>query len=1156
MKLASKKGKTFADVAKPIQNLIEKLKDKPQSQAVKNSTMLLEKQLDALFAQQEAMKPQAPQAPQDMNQMIQNPQEEMMEGAQGQNPQEEQMEMMQPQMGYGGYLYKHFAGETVGNPNKTNNSFNAALDNRTSYKLPPEEPAMTDEQAQRYDYRRKQRFKEFHPSYGTTVQNRPDGYQEPIANQMGPINRPDGYVDPNQPVQNNFNPVFGQENNSSMMNAQPTYNNNIFQPAVTGPGDIVRNQSNQQELGAALNKQTQEQPTDMVTFGRKNSKINYDKPDFVAKKDAAKTETNANPYNNWAELGALGTGMAGMYKQMRNNAQVQAPTDVQSVYLGNGIAPPKVDYSNEQNQINNDAAADREAVRLGGGSFSTQAGNLGKIRAQQLEGRGKIATQQSRENSANMAAYNDRVANLGAESQKMNLAAAAENNANKVGFQQWQAAQDNAAIANATQMGTNIFNNKTMYKNQLAQAQIMANAHPESVWADAQGNKFYTTPQGQKIPLSPQTEAPVVSATNPTGVNMVPAATPAANTVAPIRKTNSKNQNIVSSDGGKTWQVDSTPSKIKTNIVNGKKVQASYAEGGSVYRKALQEQINQPTIANTNAMDVEYAKNLREGNTSFKSSITGLEYKVMPRGEKDLLAANMWKEAHGTAPTKTQVAATKKAIENKPTSSAKAKTVAEIIHTVNNPVSTGVAPVNNFNTTPPGQLPIINTNMYSEDLRKAGTAVTPQGRKTGPSMIDKFQTWQNQPSAYRPSTAAAPDYSNQNTMQYMNQNNMPTFNTPNEEPTRNQISRIMKNEPAYKPGTYKQQATPLFESVPVDNRSKYNSFNTGSVDEGNQNTMLYMDKNNMPTNFGPPKLSKNPNTKTIKMNEGLNQNNVDNTRTNLQANKSPKKQDQNIPMLNQKIGKPTIMNQGSDAYNDVRDYNKANMTSATPTKEVAAKPVNAKPVNVSKNNILSDSTLSVNKYDINSMKRDQSKIVSKATSDAINNIANGLKKPIPTSVRIEIKDILNNQLGTKFKVTEDDFTDSQKAKIIELVNKNKVIDDYSKYEDKGMNKVSDQWNDTKNVRNSLGLFNYKQKGDTTYIDGVSNYNEKQEGKVKKSYPEWYKYWTEDKNMNPKLSLFRAAGSAWGSAGTDIEGGDDTKGTKIKIKLYNPKKKKS
>jgi uncharacterized protein YajQ (UPF0234 family) len=55
-KIVSKKGKTFADVAKPIQNLIEKLKDRPKSQANDNTIMLLEKQLDDLFAKQEAIK--------------------------------------------------------------------------------------------------------------------------------------------------------------------------------------------------------------------------------------------------------------------------------------------------------------------------------------------------------------------------------------------------------------------------------------------------------------------------------------------------------------------------------------------------------------------------------------------------------------------------------------------------------------------------------------------------------------------------------------------------------------------------------------------------------------------------------------------------------------------------------------------------------------------------------------------------------------------------------------------------------------------------------------------------------------------------------------------------------------------------------------------
>jgi hypothetical protein len=44
----------------------------------------------------------------------------------------------------------------------------------------------------------------------------------------------------------------------------------------------------------------------------------------------------------------------------------------------------------------------------------------------------------------------------------------------------------------------------------------------------------------------------------------------------------------------------------------------------------------------------------------------------MPRSEKDLYAANLWKETHGSAPTSSQKEATKKAIEGKPTSSNKA----------------------------------------------------------------------------------------------------------------------------------------------------------------------------------------------------------------------------------------------------------------------------------------------------------------------------------------------------------------------------------------------------------------------------------------------------------------------------------------------------
>lgn len=602
MKLASKKGKTFADVAKPIQNLIEKLKDKPQSQAVKNTQMLLEKQLDDLFRLQEESKPQAPQAPQDMNQMIQNPQEEMMEGM----PQEEsQMEMMMPQMRFGGL--------------KT-------YDGLQPYPsvIPPRDFTLPQDQ---------------------------------IFDQM---------------VQNN---------------------------RYMYPGALP------QETQPVIN-----------SWGRKNTKINYDDPTFVAPVTAAPAvdTPKTTPNNNWGEVGALATGMAGMAAQSRNIAE--APGALQRVYLGNGPRPVLPDYSNEKNQINADAASIREAIRLGGGN---QGANLSRNWAQQLDARGKIANEEARQRNAIQNAYNDRVANLGVESQKMNLGIDTLNRDTRFGYDQMVNAQKNAAIANATQLGADVFNNRTKYSNQLEQAQIMANAYNKSVWTDVDGNKYATGANGEPIKLfAGSGGAPVTSATNPTNVNMVtgnnttPAPPPIApavanNSVAPKIKTNINNRTVApivnpnvvpnttvptygfnrpyASPGDNVLPFAGDPYSMKRLTVRPLNTGANiglnrYADGGNVYHNALQQQIQQPTINNAQAMDAEYQQHLDAGDKKFKSSITGLEYKVLPRSEKDLYAANMWKDAHGTAPTKPQVDATKKAIEDKPTSSVKAKTVAEIVN--------------------------------------------------------------------------------------------------------------------------------------------------------------------------------------------------------------------------------------------------------------------------------------------------------------------------------------------------------------------------------------------------------------------------------------------------------------------------------------------
>lgn len=607
MKLASKKGKTFADVAKPIQNLIEKLKDKPQSQAVKNTKMLLEKQLDDLFRLQEESKPQAPQAPQDMNQMIQNPQEEMMEGM---PQQEDPMGMMMPQMRFGGL--KTYGG------------------------LDP---------------------------YPSTVfkENTTDPFRK-ISNQYDP------YVSPNA------NTAVSPYNINNMRNAQGDYENYLTKLRAA-QGDYENQLVNN---------------TPIV--------------------DTPKT----TPNNNWGEVGALATGMAGMVQQSRNIPE--APGAIQRVYLGNGPRPNLPDYSNEKNQINADAAANREAIRLGGGN---QGANLSRNWAQQLEGRGKIASEEARQRNAIQNAYNDRVANLGAESQKINLGVDTNNRDTGFGYDQMVNAQKNAAIANATQLGADVFNNRTKYSNQLEQAQIMANAHNKSVWSDVDGNKYATGANGEPIKLfsgsakttpaaTPANTAPVTNNTTPAPPSIAPAVN---NSVAPKIKTNINNRTVApnvtpnvapntypplnpytlgfnrpyASPGDGSLPFVKDPYSIKGLTVRPLNTGANiglnrYADGGNVYHNALQQQIQQPTINNAQAMDAEYQQHLDAGDKKFKSSITGLEYKVLPRSEKDLYAANMWKDAHGTAPTKPQVDATKKAIENKPTSSVKAKTVAEIVN--------------------------------------------------------------------------------------------------------------------------------------------------------------------------------------------------------------------------------------------------------------------------------------------------------------------------------------------------------------------------------------------------------------------------------------------------------------------------------------------
>jgi hypothetical protein len=214
--------------------------------------------------------------------------------------------------------------------------------------------------------------------------------------------------------------------------------------------------------------------------------------DEYEKQRSLDAESAINPkstsFNNYSEIGAGLTGLAGMYGQIRNNNNIKAPNAFNNVYLGNGPRPDMVDYSAELNGINNEFNSAKQGLRLGSGSYSTQVGNLGKMRADQLNARGKVMQGQENANTQLMNEYKNRVAENANKSQLMNFEIGKENEYNRLGYDQWRAKNNNEAIANATQIGTNIFNNRTGYNNQMEQAKIMANSKDGTVFNDASFN--------------------------------------------------------------------------------------------------------------------------------------------------------------------------------------------------------------------------------------------------------------------------------------------------------------------------------------------------------------------------------------------------------------------------------------------------------------------------------------------------------------------------------------------------------------------------------------------------------------------------------------------------------------------------------------------
>ena len=294
--------------------------------------------------------------------------------------------------------------------------------------------------------------------------------------------------------------------------------------------------------------------------------------------------------------GALGTSLIGNLIQRNNLNKVAPPRTLVAPTFTAGRTPVKADYSADLQSADNQFNAARRGVMMNSGNYSTQAGNLGQLRAEQLRNRSKILQNQNNANVALMNEYQKEQADAVNKNAASNYTTDQANMENLYNYNLWKTGQTNAADASAFNTSGQMFNNMVTGQNQLDAAEMYRRMYAQKVQDDLAFKKAM-----------------------------------------------------------------------------GGTVRNYFAKGGTVYSQKLQNVLKEDTNTNAAAMDAEYASYLnKEGQptqNTFKSKITGLDYKVLPRSEKDLYAANLWKDVHSTAPTKKQVEATKKALDGKKTSS-------------------------------------------------------------------------------------------------------------------------------------------------------------------------------------------------------------------------------------------------------------------------------------------------------------------------------------------------------------------------------------------------------------------------------------------------------------------------------------------------------
>jgi hypothetical protein len=336
---------------------------------------------------------------------------------------------------------------------------------------------------------------------------------------------------------------------------------------------------------------------------------------------------------NVGQYGQVGSALANNMIQSRRINRTPAPRSLAPVSTASTMAGPQgVNYSANLNDIDRATKGDFADVQRSFGNSATARAFKNKVRLNQLQQKGQVFQNQENTNRQIQNQFIGQRNEAMAKDIMTNAEIAQMNMENQYNYNLWKTGAKNRATADMFGTSGQVFGNMTNYQNQLEQANIMANMSDRTVLRDTiKGNKAL------------------------------------ADTLLAQGKITQNDYDIAMN------------SKAYGGTIRSLKKFPNGGTVGNQYRQSLQQVVNQPSIDNAALMDAEYTAALEAGQDKYKSSVTGLEYKVLPKAEKRLLAANLWKETHGSAPTKKQEEATMKAIEGKKVSSTKAKDVANII---------------------------------------------------------------------------------------------------------------------------------------------------------------------------------------------------------------------------------------------------------------------------------------------------------------------------------------------------------------------------------------------------------------------------------------------------------------------------------------------